>query len=107
MLETDTIVFFGSKHSSILQVITNTCRTTSIITCFKMPQHVLPSIYSIVIVQPGAPANQIDSSCENRLRPLITHSPLPKSAQTAENANRSPWRAYSMPPPAMYFGTTQ
>ena len=86
-------LFFSLKHSSILQIITNTSRITSIITCFKMPQHVLSSIYSIVIVQPGTPANQIDSSCENRLRPQITHSPLPKRAQTAENANRSPWRA--------------
>lgn len=72
--------FFGLKHSSILQVTTSTSRTTSIITCFKMPQHVLPSIYSIVIVQSRAPANQIDSSCENRLPP--SHS-LPSSQESS------------------------
>ena len=81
-------------EASTLQVTANTCRTTSIMTCFKMPQHILPSIYSIVSVRPQVPANQIKFVVrESPVPKQVTHSRLPKSAQTAENANRSPWRA--------------
>lgn len=85
-------------EASTLQVTANTCRTTSIMTCFKMPQHILPSIYSIVSVRPQVPANQIRFVVrESPVPKQVTHFRLPKSAQTAENANRSPWRADSMP----------